>query len=597
MVVVYANIIDVIGRRLYAGNIVWIREYVQNAIDANAKTVSIKVNDNDLTIEDDGNGMNLEEINNQLFSLGGSVKTQEQIGQFGIGAYAGTGICDGLSIRTRKDNGSIYLVKLDMKRYNEMISKNRFTLFDEVIKEIFEISKDEKNPDDKPSFTYVKFANVLRDTIVLITEEDGKRVKGVLEDYVPLEIDESFPFKEDIEKFLNFENPGSLGKTVKITLEINEKRIPIKKYVNKNYDFLPVLIKEDINDSRGNLIAKTWALYSNEGKSLSEEASLILRFKGVAVGGHDAITKFGIRDTKRFMGEIVVMNLDLELNTDRNWFVETPVFEDFRRQVKTILKQLYNIANFDSSLGNGLIRQSENLKNLKEKIKTEKSRGNKFNAVLLEVKTNELESRVNKKVEDLKSKKIEKEEESNDTNKGTESYDQVVAVLAERAITEVNKIISETPVNEPKTSEKEWNHIAYVRTLLEKYVVEEELVNIASHKNSKDTLNNAFTLIETKLKEKISMNPNLSKDADFWTLVTKFQNECNPPPFVDEKDINSYKDAFLRFMTGAYGLFRNPASHTFVEHYKDERYNIQFLILGDILLSLIDAWSHEDPKI
>ena len=93
------------------------------------------------------------------------------------------------------------------------------------------------------------------------------------------------------------------------------------------------------------------------------------------------------------------------------------------------------------------------------------------------------------------------------------------------------------------------------------------------------------------------MDPNRSKDASFWKLVEKFKDVYNSPAFVYSEDKASYEEAFLRFMTGAYGIFRNPGSHTFIEHYKNDRYNIQFLILGDIMLSLIDAWIPKDPKV
>ncbi len=55
--VVYAGVIDEIERKQYSSCITWLREYIQNAIDGEAKTVRISLLGNDFAIVDDGNGM------------------------------------------------------------------------------------------------------------------------------------------------------------------------------------------------------------------------------------------------------------------------------------------------------------------------------------------------------------------------------------------------------------------------------------------------------------------------------------------------------------------------------------------------------------
>ncbi len=598
MVVVYANIIDVIGKRLYSGNIVWVREYVQNAYDAGANNVTIKVGGNDITIEDDGNGMGLDEINNQLFSLGGSVKTQEKIGQFGIGAYAGTGICNEIKIRTRKGNGPIYIVTLDMKKYNKIIGDNRFVLFDDVIKEIYSISKEKEQKEDAASFTIFKFIEVQIDTIRQIVEKDGKMLREVLEDYVPLELSYEFPHKIEIENFLaqKYEEEQSLNtnerdinyRNLKVTLELEGKVIPIRKYINKNFEFLPDLMTQDVKGNSNKTIAKLWALYSENGTTLRENASFILRYKGVAVGGHDVLKQFGVKDTKRFIGEIIITGLDLELNTQRSWFVESTQYSEFMNKIKPVLKKLYEIASFDSKLGNGLLRKYSSLEQIREELREERKKGNKFNVSLLDTKARHIEAEIGEKLAELKAK-VSKIEEDDSENQ-FKFYNEALQSISKKVFEEIPIEKVEQKIETLQNIDKEWNSSAFVRSLLERYIVSDELVEVTSHKNSKDTLNNVFTLIETKLKEKLGFNVNLQKDAKFWSMVAKFTDEYKPPLFVDPNDKSAYTDAFVRFMTGAYGVFRNPSSHTFIEHYKDERYNIQFLILGDILLSLIETW-------
>lgn len=590
MVVVYANIIDVIGKRLYSGNIVWVREYVQNAFDASANKVIIKVMDKDIVIEDDGDGMGLQEINDQLFSLGGSVKTQEKIGQFGIGAYAGTGICDSISIKTRQKNGPTYILTLDMKKYNKIISQNKLALFDDVIKEIYSISKGTEKPEEQGSFTTVRFVDVLSETILQITKGDGDKLREVLEDYIPLELDDRFPHKKEIEEFLELKSDNGKNRNLRVSLEMNGKIIPIRKYVNKNFDFLPVLIKENIKTEEEKTIAKVWALYSSDGTSLAHNSSFILRYKGVAVGGHNVLTNYNVKDTKRYIGEIVVMDLNLDLNTQRSWFVETPIYLEFEKRVKPVLNQLYSIANFDSMLGNGLIRKYKSLELTRKKLEDERIKGNTFNIRILETKVERLEEQIDKGIDELNNKIFKLDSSSIELEKSDGFSKQIMIVLADKVLKEVpNKELHLKPeIGQAK--EKKWNSSAFVKSLLERYVISESLAEITSHKNSKDTLNNIFTLLETKLKEKLEFNENRQKDADFWTLTKRFTEIYDIPPFIDQADKNSYTDAFIRFFTGAYGVFRNQSSHTFIKHYKDERYNIQFLMLGELLLNLIESW-------
>lgn len=68
----------------------WIREVLQNSIDANSKNISItaiQLDTNQLliTVKDDGKGMNRDVLENGFMSLGGSVKDGEDaVGGFGV---------------------------------------------------------------------------------------------------------------------------------------------------------------------------------------------------------------------------------------------------------------------------------------------------------------------------------------------------------------------------------------------------------------------------------------------------------------------------------------------------------------------------------
>ena len=144
MVIVYANTLDVIGRRLYTGKSTWMREYLQNSIDAGANEIEIVFRDSELCINDNGVGMDLNDIEKKAFSIGNPEINGNKIGELGIGIYAGLGISNKIRILTKKiGNGEAIEAIFDVKKYYEIIedrSKTNYSL-DEVMKDVFSIKE------------------------------------------------------------------------------------------------------------------------------------------------------------------------------------------------------------------------------------------------------------------------------------------------------------------------------------------------------------------------------------------------------------------------------------------------------------------------
>src|SRR6266513_6060897 len=81
------ELLAILSKGLYSNPLDCIREYVQNAVDAQAKTVTIKVTGNSVLIFDDGRGMGIEELV-QARQVGLSPKSlTEHVGFRGIGIY------------------------------------------------------------------------------------------------------------------------------------------------------------------------------------------------------------------------------------------------------------------------------------------------------------------------------------------------------------------------------------------------------------------------------------------------------------------------------------------------------------------------------
>jgi Histidine kinase-, DNA gyrase B-, and HSP90-like ATPase len=117
----FERILETIAARIYDNQYAFLRENVQNAIDAirmqagrdKAPTddpsyrIDILVADNECKIVDNGIGMTRDELINNFWTMGASGKNTPEaraagcIGTFGIGGFANFGVCDTLEVTSR----------------------------------------------------------------------------------------------------------------------------------------------------------------------------------------------------------------------------------------------------------------------------------------------------------------------------------------------------------------------------------------------------------------------------------------------------------------------------------------------------------------
>src|SRR4030066_1767982 len=104
------NHLITIGERLYSESIELIRELVNNAYDADATEVWIKMTDELIEVKDNGTGMDREGLR-EYFNIGSPEKVlkakspqfhRDRIGQFGIGKFASLSACECFEVYTQK---------------------------------------------------------------------------------------------------------------------------------------------------------------------------------------------------------------------------------------------------------------------------------------------------------------------------------------------------------------------------------------------------------------------------------------------------------------------------------------------------------------
>ena len=147
----FDSVLRVISEQVYDTPLAFIRENVQNAVDAiriqalreHAPTtdaeyrVSVGVEGNNLTVRDNGIGMSADDLQRFFWSIGASGKRTPEaiaagcVGEFGIGGFANFGVCETLEVISQTaDSESGTLTRL-----SEHDIRTARTAFPEITKE------------------------------------------------------------------------------------------------------------------------------------------------------------------------------------------------------------------------------------------------------------------------------------------------------------------------------------------------------------------------------------------------------------------------------------------------------------------------------
>ncbi len=99
-----------IGERLYTQSVELLRELINNAYDADASEVKVIITDSEITVEDNGAGMDVKGLK-QYFNIGSPFKKENpksprynrtRIGEFGIGKFSVLSACEHFEVFTKK---------------------------------------------------------------------------------------------------------------------------------------------------------------------------------------------------------------------------------------------------------------------------------------------------------------------------------------------------------------------------------------------------------------------------------------------------------------------------------------------------------------
>jgi len=217
------ELLNILYKGLYTNPLDAIREYVQNAIDADADTVKIHVTGNSVFISDDGTGMDRERLL-QAKQFGVSMKSiEENVGFRGIGIYSGFDLCDRLVIRTKIASDDVeHLLVFKFGEMRRQLDKARQDPTRPAVPLSLLLSGGiyyyyEKSPRKNETFTIVQLEELSDEHIHKLSNVESMR-KYILRN-LPVRFSKDFKYGRQIENTLSKKIPGYKAATVILQIE------------------------------------------------------------------------------------------------------------------------------------------------------------------------------------------------------------------------------------------------------------------------------------------------------------------------------------------------------------------------------------------
>jgi len=428
-----AEIIAILTKGMYHDPRDALREYIQNAVDADSKNINLKIRQNNITVIDDGTGMDYQTMRKALRIGISDKKPGDDIGFMGIGIYSSYHLCDSLTIYSKTATDNPYKLFMDFKAMKDVLTEQKEKRIknelsgDELIdlQTLLEdyISLDELNKSEFPiQGTRIEMHEIEQNFSKEL--QDFNFVANYLRDTVPLHFNkDDFIWGEEIEDKIQkiCDIYSTKFDLVNLTLQVNNKKEDLYKPY-KNSDFHNNLPQkpdfQEIKDKDG-FIGVVWGcLNPTRNKILDRNLrGFLIRKQGFSIGRRENVVKYFNSHTHfdRYIGEIIVTNKSLLPNASRDDFEFTNLRIRFQNILTTIGSYYTQVSNEFQNRSKA-IENIENIASTVKKINMEFSRYENNTSKLLEyiVKLNEklrvVNSIINRKVLEKDSTLKEKSE-------------------------------------------------------------------------------------------------------------------------------------------------------------------------------------------
>ncbi len=249
--------LDVIIGGTYQTPIHMFREYVSNAVDSKSESQVINIhfeeNAANISFYDEGEGMDENTLLLGLIMFEG-IKTHddEDIGELGIGLYAGGKICNRIQILTKKKDMKYFVkAELPIKEWRESSQRDEFNEEESEVAAItnFDLSKVSVTPREyNAHYTNIQLIDLRKDILEKI--QSGEFIRE-FSNILPIEFPEDFPQSDQVKNYLK----GWITKKIKVFYNGKQlyRTVPLINLEN----FQPQDIYLEINGKK-DIVAKMW---------------------------------------------------------------------------------------------------------------------------------------------------------------------------------------------------------------------------------------------------------------------------------------------------------------------------------------------------
>jgi hypothetical protein len=329
------QLLPILSKGLYTNPLDCIREYVQNAVDAGAKHVNIRITGNGVTIHDTGQGMDEEQLK-AARKFGISAKDlAHHVGFRGIGIYSGYDLSNRLIITTKKKGSSLqYVMRFDffaMKK--ELETKPAGSVSLEALLTRFTTFKKEATHDPSSSFTIVELEEI--NDVHLRKIANRSELRHYILQNLPVDFDKRFDYRGEINTYLSTNVPGYNAVTIKLQSDGEKDEIVSKPPLTK----LRAPQFGSIKGADNKVLAYFWACLNQENGILgdnnltlttkghfkpSDWQGFAYKCKGFTIGNRNQLVKMFTLGNgtlyRWYTGEIYVIDDQVIPNTARDDF-------------------------------------------------------------------------------------------------------------------------------------------------------------------------------------------------------------------------------------------------------------------------------------
>lgn len=352
------EIISIITRGMYDDPKDALREYVQNAVDAESQNISIKIRQNLIIVQDDGNGMD-ETTMRKAVRVGVSEKNpKSNVGFMGIGLYSSFHLCDNLTIYSKISEGTPHKLNFKFR----------------AMRDILEFQKENRlNNVNDPNYSQIALQTLLENNIDLVEVEDSEfpsvgtrielsgvevefynslskfnEVANYLEKVIPLPFSPNFRYGQDIQNKIQevCSQYNAKFELVNLRLQINDEAKTLYRPYS-DADFVPApqypFFKELKTPKE--FFGLAWGCLNEDRNVLknTENRGFLIRKQGFAIGTrHDLVQYFKSQKFfNRYVGEFIIVHPKLLPNGPRSDFE----YSDLRTLFQTALRDAASYFN------------------------------------------------------------------------------------------------------------------------------------------------------------------------------------------------------------------------------------------------------------